>query len=67
MIRRLIVLVLVVALLVVLVVLGGGRGALSFVFGWLVVGYLLFRAWPGVRSDLARLPLRRRRSRGGVL
>lgn len=47
----------VVRLLVVAVIVAllAGVGWLSTALGWAAFGYLLFRAWPGVRKDLRRV------------
>ena len=49
---------LVSAFLLTLVIVGvlavvGGRGAVSYVLGLVVVGYLMWRAWPAVTRDVA--------------
>jgi len=51
-----------------LVVWAFSGGPLQALLGWLALGYLLVRAWPGVASDLYRLRslLRRRRGRASV-
>lgn len=55
----------------------GREGVVSLVFGWTLLVYLVWRAWPGVRADLGRVRGRlpvlrigrvaRLRRRGGTL
>lgn len=57
------------AVFLLLVQLGGGKGIVSAVFGWGVLGYLLWRAFPAVKDDwrvvFGHLPQRGGRSRRG--
>lgn len=52
MMRRLLLILLTLGGVVFLVSLGGGRGVVSIVFGWVVMAYLLRCAAPVIRSDL---------------
>lgn len=54
----------VIALVVVGLLLFAGPVWISAPLGWVLLGYLLTRAWPGVRADLGGL---RRGSVGGLL
>lgn len=56
--------------LVVICLLAVLPGWLAGPLSWLLVGYVLFRAWPGIRADVARRPspsLRRPQGRGAHL
>ena len=57
MIRKILLSVLVLALLGPVISLAStSPGRLVYVtFGWAALGYLIVRAWPGVRRDLGRL------------
>lgn len=71
MIKRLAFMLGLLALVLFLVSLDPLRGAFGFLFGWVLLGYLVWRALPGVRADLGRLrghrPARMGRYRGSFL
>jgi hypothetical protein len=51
--RRLLVAFVLTLLLVGVFGAVGGRGAVSYLTGFVVLGYLTWRAWPAVSRDLA--------------
>jgi hypothetical protein len=51
--RRLLVAFVLTLLLISSFAVVGGRGAVSYLTGFVVLGYLTWRAWPAVSRDLA--------------
>jgi uncharacterized membrane protein len=54
--RKLLALVLMVVVVHALLAATGGRVIAAAVVLWLLEGYVVVRAFPAIRSDLARLP-----------
>ena len=69
--KRILLGVLVMTVAAYLLALDPLRGGFGFVFGWLLLAYLVMRALPGIRADLGRLrghrPARLGRYRGSIL